>query len=88
VEEFNLENSDAIASDEIEALKPSSSEFIEKASGIKSRYVMYKGGALDTKTMMPLVPERSNEELSIQAEMAVAAVKQCMLQIKSLKVLI
>lgn len=78
VEEFNLENSDAIASGAIEALKPSSSEFIEKASGIKSRYVMYKEGALDTKTMMPLIPERSNDEVSIQAEMAVAAAKQAM----------
>jgi beta-ketodecanoyl-[acyl-carrier-protein] synthase len=78
VEEFNLENSDAIASGEMEALKPSSSEFIEKASGIKSRYVMYKEGALDTKVMMPLVPERPNEEISIQAEMGVAAAKQAM----------
>ncbi len=78
VEEYNQENSDAIASGELEALKPSSSEFIEKASGIKSRYVMYKDGALDTKTMMPLIPERSNDELSIQAEMAVSAAKQAM----------
>jgi len=78
VEEFNVENSDAIASGEVEALKPSSSAFIEKASGIKSRYVMYKEGALDTKTMMPLIPERSNDELSVQAEMAVAAAKQAM----------
>jgi len=78
VEEYNTENRAAIDAGELEELKPSSSEFIEKASGIKSRYVMYKNGALDTKTMMPLVPERSNEDLSVQAEMAVAAAKQAM----------
>lgn len=75
---FNVEHEAAINAGEIEALRPSSSEFIEKASGIKSRYVMYKDGALDSKNMMPIVPERSNEELSIQAEMAVAAAKEAM----------
>ena len=78
VEEYNTENSAAIDAGELEALKPSSSEFIEKASGIKRRYVMYKDGALDSKTMMPQVPERSNDELSVQAEMAIAAAKQAM----------
>lgn len=76
VEEFNQENQSAIDKGEIEALKPSSTEFIEKASGIKSRYVMYKEGMLDTKIMRPILPERENDALSIQAEMAVAAAKQ------------
>ena len=78
VENYNAENEAAISNEQLTALKPSSSEFIEKASGIKSRYVMYKDGALDPKTMMPLIPQRSNDELSAQAEMAVAAAKQAM----------
>ena len=42
VNEFNLENKDRIASGEIEELQKSSSEFIEKASGVKARYVQNK----------------------------------------------
>lgn len=78
VEKFNLENETAIANGDIDALKPSSSEFIKKASGIESRYVVAKEGILDTDTMMPLIPERANSEVSIQAEMAIAAAKQAM----------
>jgi len=78
VEKFNIENSAAITAGDIEALKPSSSEFIKKASGIESRYVMCKDGILDTNVMMPLIPTRANEEVSIQAEMAIAAAKSAM----------
>ena len=75
VERFNADNADAIAAGEIAALLPSSVEFIEKASGIKSRYVMDKPGILDPAVMRPVIPERSNEEISILAEMAVEAAK-------------
>lgn len=78
VEKFNADNASAIEVGEVEALKPSSSEFIAKASGIKSRRVMFKEGALDPERMMPIVPERSNEEVSVQAEMAIAAAKKAM----------
>ena len=78
VEQFNQENKQAIDSGELEALKPSSSEFITKASGIENRYVMTKEGILDTNTMMPLTPERTNEQVSIQAEMAIGAAKQAL----------
>lgn len=78
VENFNQENAAAINDGEIEALKPSSSEFIEKASGIKSRYVMHKDGILDPARMLPKFDERSNDEVSVQAEMAVAAAKQAL----------
>ena len=57
---------------------PSSVEFIEKASGIKSRYVMDKTGILDPDVMRPILPERSNDEISILAEMAVAAAKDAL----------
>lgn len=78
VEQFNIENEAAITAGEIDALKPSSSEFIEKASGIKSRYVMVKEGILDTNTMMPLIADRDNDQVSIQAEMAIAAAIEAM----------
>nr|MEA2799237.1 beta-ketodecanoyl-[acyl-carrier-protein] synthase [Phenylobacterium sp.] len=48
-------------------------EFIEKASGIKSRYVVDKSGLIDPDVMRPNIPERSNEEISVLAEMAVEA---------------
>jgi beta-ketodecanoyl-[acyl-carrier-protein] synthase len=59
----------------MEALAPSSVEFIEKASGIKSRYVMNRSGVVDPEVMHPLIPERSNDELSVMAEIGVAAAK-------------
>ncbi|MEM1379078.1 MAG: beta-ketoacyl-ACP synthase III [Pseudomonadota bacterium] len=59
-------------------LEPSSAEFIEKASGIKSRYVLDKEGALDPKRMRPRLEARSNDELSVMAEMAVNAARDAM----------
>jgi beta-ketodecanoyl-[acyl-carrier-protein] synthase len=75
VERFNAANADAIAAGEVQALTPSSSEFIEKASGIKSRFVVDKTGLVDPERMTPNIPERSNEEISILAEIAVEAAK-------------
>ena len=76
VERFNAANADAIAAGEVEALTGSSVEFIEKASGIKSRYVVDKSGLVDPDVMRPNLPERPNEEISILAEMAVAAARE------------
>lgn len=78
VENFNVENASAIEAGEVEALKPSSSAFIEKASGIKNRYVMFKDGILDPAKMLPTLEERANEDVSVQAEMAVAAAKEAL----------
>ena len=76
VERFNAANAEAIAAGEVTALAPSSPEFIEKASGIKSRYVMNKTGIVDPEIMRPVLPERPNDQISILAEMAVEAAKQ------------
>jgi beta-ketodecanoyl-[acyl-carrier-protein] synthase len=76
VERFNATNAAAIEAGEIAALTPSSVEFIEKASGIKARYVVDKTGLVDPDVMRPNIPERSNDELSVLAEMAVEAAKQ------------
>ena len=75
-ERFNAANAEAISAGELEALTPSSSEFIEKASGIKSRFVVEKSGILDPDRMVPHIPERSNDELSVLAEMAVKAAQE------------
>lgn len=80
VEIFNTENADAIAAGDIAPLQPSSAEFVEKASGIKSRYVMNKDGILDPRRMVPRLPERPNDAQSIQCEMAVAAAQEAMSQ--------
>lgn len=76
VEKFNADNAAAIEAGELEALSPSSSEFVEKASGIKNRYVMDKDGILDIDFMAPRIAERPNEEPSIMAEMGIAAARQ------------
>ena len=75
VEIHNTRHAAKIAAGEVEALAPSSVEFIEKASGIKSRYVMNRSGVVDPEIMHPLIPERPNDELSIMAEIGVAAAK-------------
>ena len=75
VELFNTRHAGEIASGSVQPLAPSSVEFIEKASGIKSRYVMNRSGVVDPEVMHPLIPERSNDELSIMAEIGVAAAK-------------
>lgn len=80
VEIFNREHADAIAAGEIPAQQPSSVEFIEKASGIKSRHVMNKDGILDPHRMVPRLPERPNEAPSLQCEMSVVAAREAMAQ--------
>ena len=78
VEKFNADNAAAIAAGTVTALEPSSTAFIEKASGIKSRYVMEKEGILDPNRIVSRIAERPDEELSLQAEICVAAARQAM----------
>lgn len=74
----NRKNAAAIAAGEIAELTESSVEFIEKASGIGSRFVVDKAGILDPEHMAPRLPERSNDELSILAEIGVAAARDAL----------
>jgi beta-ketodecanoyl-[acyl-carrier-protein] synthase len=78
VDLYNADNSEAIATGELEAKTHSSAEFIEKASGIKSRYVINKAGILDPERMMPEIPERHNDEPSVMCEIACKAAEQAM----------
>ncbi len=78
VQQFNSDNADAIERGEVEALSESNSAFIEKASGIKSRFVIDKQGILDPQRMVPFIPERNNEQWGILCEMSVAAAKEAL----------
>ncbi|AJD47983.1 3-oxoacyl-(acyl carrier protein) synthase III [Isoalcanivorax pacificus W11-5] len=78
VELYNAEHAAEIEAGERVALQPSSAEFIEKASGIKQRYVLDKEGVLDPERMAPRIAERSDDEMSVQAEMAVKAIQQAL----------
>ena len=53
VDHYNAEHADAIAAGELEPKVHSNVEFIEKASGIKSRFVMNKAGIVDPMRMFP-----------------------------------
>jgi len=77
-EKFNSDHAAAIESGEIEEKPLSSVRFIEKASGIKARYVYSKEGILDINRMCPKFPERKEEEISNQAEIAIAAARRAM----------
>lgn len=72
-DQFNINHKKEIDAGELAAKPHSSAEFIEKASGIKSRYIYAKEGVLDINRMRPIIEERADDELSQQAEIAVAA---------------
>jgi len=78
VQTFNVEHTKEIEAGTLTPLQESSCEFIEKASGIKSRYVMDKKGILDPTRLTPSIPERSDDEPSIQCEIAVTAARQAL----------
>ena len=78
VEKYNAENAADIEAGTVEAKPLSSAEFITKASGIKSRYVYRKEGILDIDRMRPKWEERSNDEISHQAEVALIAARQAL----------
>ncbi|WP_193165600.1 beta-ketoacyl-ACP synthase III [Microbulbifer hainanensis] len=74
-ERYNSEHAAEIEAGELTAKPFSSAEFIEKASGIKSRYVVSREGILDPQRMRPYIPERADDELCLQAEMGLKAAK-------------
>ena len=69
---YNAANPDA------EPLTHSSVEFVEKASGIKSRHVMDKSAIVDPDIMEPRYPERPNDQISLMAEIGVAACRDAL----------
>lgn len=75
---WNKERAADISAGLLEPKTHSSVEFIEKASGIKSRYVIDKSGILDPDIMAPRIPERPNEQVSVMAEIAVHAARDAL----------
>jgi beta-ketodecanoyl-[acyl-carrier-protein] synthase len=69
----NAKNAARIAAGEMQPLVHSSVEFIEKASGIRQRYVIDKEGVLDPTRMKPRFAPRPDDQLSLMAEIAVDA---------------
>ncbi|MEK6805244.1 MAG: beta-ketoacyl-ACP synthase III [Pseudomonadota bacterium] len=78
VEQHNATHAAEIASGQREALAPSSSEFIFKASGIQSRYTVNKSGVLDIGVMRPQIAPRADGEPSLMCEMGVAAAREAL----------
>lgn len=79
-ERWNEENAPAIERGELAARPIPDAEFIEKASGIRSRFVMEKDGILDPDRLRPHLPTRSDDEHSLQVEMSLPAVYEALAQ--------
>jgi beta-ketodecanoyl-[acyl-carrier-protein] synthase len=75
---FNADHQAEIDSGAMVALEASSAGFIEKASGIKARFVVEKEGILDPLRMVPHIPERADDQPSVMCDMAVAAARQAL----------
>ena len=56
-DKWNAEHASEIEAGTVEAKTHSNVEFIEKASGIKSRFVVNKSGIVDPDVMRPDIPE-------------------------------
>lgn len=78
VDRFVAANAEAIASGTVTPPEKSSPDFIENASGIRHRYVYTRDGILDPERMWPRFPERDEGQLSITAEIAVAAAREAL----------
>jgi len=78
VDAYNARYAEAIVAGSKSQLEHSSSEFIFKASGIKSRYVVEKSGILDPDRMRPLIPERADDEPCLLAEFGIKAAQEAL----------
>jgi beta-ketodecanoyl-[acyl-carrier-protein] synthase len=80
VNRWNEEHAAEIEAGDLAARTLPDPEFIEKASGIKSRYVMEKSGVLDPDRLRPHLPTRGEDEPSLQVEMSLPAVLEALAQ--------
>jgi beta-ketodecanoyl-[acyl-carrier-protein] synthase len=62
------------------AMRESTPEFIEKASGIKQRYVADKSGPLDPDRLVPNIPNRPDDQIALQAEWAINSARLALAQ--------
>jgi beta-ketodecanoyl-[acyl-carrier-protein] synthase len=77
-EAHNTAHAQAIARGDQMAMTGSSVEFIEKASGIKQRYVIEKEGVLDPARMRPKFQERGDDQISLMAEIGADACRKAL----------
>lgn len=77
-QKWNADHAAEIAAGELEERAEPVAEFIYRASGIKARYVMEKSGLLDPDRLRPRLETRSEDQLAIQAEMAIPAVEDAL----------
>ena len=75
---YNIENEQRILDGSVTALEPSSEDFIAKASGILSRYVIDKDSLLNPRIMKPMIEPRDNDALSVSAEISVIAAQEAL----------
>ena len=76
VDLYNEENASAIDAGQLPAKQHSSCEFIEKASGIKSRYLVSSEGGAGSRHHAAAHGGAPDDQPSIMVEMAVAAAEQ------------
>ncbi|TGG95554.1 beta-ketoacyl-ACP synthase III [Natronospirillum operosum] len=77
-DQFNETHAADIEAGKVEPVAKSDPDFIEKASGIRQRYVYRKDGILDVDRMRPRIPKRRDDELSHQAEMGLNAARKAL----------
>jgi beta-ketodecanoyl-[acyl-carrier-protein] synthase len=80
VARWNARHAAEIAAGRLEERDSSTEAFVVKASGIRRRYVIEKSGVLDPERLRPHVPLRGEGELSVQAEVCVAAAREALEQ--------
>ncbi len=79
-EGWNAAHKDEIERGDLEERDMPSEKFITRASGVGHRYVLDKKGLLDPKRLRPRLPLRSEDELSIQAEICISAAQEALAQ--------
>ncbi|MEL6601003.1 MAG: beta-ketoacyl-ACP synthase III [Pseudomonadota bacterium] len=77
---YNAQHAEEIAAGTREAKGRSDADFIKSASGVEQRYVLEKEGVLDPARMYPRFEERSDDEPSLMAEIAVDAARTALAQ--------
>ena len=78
VDNYNQDNEEEIGAGNLAALSHSSEEFILKASGIKTRRLLDKKNSLEPSLMRPVTRNEDESELSILAEVGIAAANKAM----------
>ncbi len=81
VDEWNAAHAEEIDSGEMVPKESSSTKFIEKASGIKNRYLMEASGLTEPDRMYPYLSELAEDDPSktpVQVKMALAAAEKAL----------